>query len=112
MNYPSSPEQPIPLFPLSTVLYPDGLLPLRIFEPRYLDMISEALRNQSVFGIVPIRSGREVGETPDFFDVGTIAHIDSWDQGDDGLLHIQVLGGKSFRVTSNDVQINLSLIHI
>ena len=51
-------------------------------------MISEALRNQSVFGIVPIRSGREVGETPDFFDVGTIAHIDSWDEGtgalDDG----------------------------
>jgi len=112
VNYPFPPEldQPIPLFPLSTVLYPDGLLPLRIFEPRYLDMVSEALRNNSFFGIVPIRSGRETGETPDFFDVGTIANIASWDQGSDGLLQIQVLGGKSFRITSNGVRDNQLLV--
>ena len=112
MNYPFPPklDQPIPLFPLPTVFYPDGLLPFRIFEPRYLDMVSEALRNNSFFGIVPIRSGREIGETPDFFDVGTIANIASWDQGRDGLLQIQVLGGKSFRITSNDVRANQLLV--
>jgi uncharacterized protein len=112
VNYSLSPElrDPIPLFPLETVLYPGGLLPLRIFEPRYIDMVSESLRDETPFGIVPIKYGREVGSTPHFFRVGTIASIASWDQGDDGLLHIEVLGSKLFRVTNHNIRVNRLLI--
>ena len=101
---------PIPLFPLETVLYPAGLLPLRIFEPRYLDMVSESLRNETPFGIVPIKFGSEVGATPHFYRVGTIATIESWDQGEDGLLNIQVSGGSLFRVTNHSTRVNRLLI--
>ncbi|MCZ6666843.1 MAG: LON peptidase substrate-binding domain-containing protein [Gammaproteobacteria bacterium] len=103
-------RDPIPLFPLQTVLYPAGLLPLRIFEPRYLDMVSESLRNETPFGIVPIKFGREVGATPHFYRVGTIATIESWDQGEDGLLNIQVSGGSLFRVTNHSIRVNRLLI--
>ncbi len=103
-------RDPIPLFPLETVLYPAGLLPLRIFEPRYLDMVSESLRNEKPFGIVPIKYGREVGATPHFYRVGTIATIESWDQGEDGLLNIQVSGGSLFRVTNHSIRVNRLLI--
>jgi uncharacterized protein len=101
---------PIPLFPLETVLYPAGLLPLRIFEPRYLDMVSESLRNETPFGIVPIKYGSEVGATPHFYRVGTIATIESWDQGQDGLLHIEVSGSRLFRVTNHNIRVNRLLI--
>ena len=49
----------IPLFPLRTVLFPGGVLPLRIFEPRYVDMVGRCMREQSGFGVVLIRSGAE-----------------------------------------------------
>jgi len=88
----------LPLFPLSTVLYPDGLLPLRIFEARYLDMVSASLREATPFGIVPILSGSEVGGQAEFHPYGTLATIAAWDQGRDGLLHIQVAGGATFQV--------------
>ena len=112
MSYPLSPDlrDPIPLFPLETVLYPGGLLPLRIFEPRYLDMVSESLRDNTPFGIVPIKYGSEVGSTPHFFRVGTIPSIESWDQGEDGLLHIEVLGSRLFRVTNHNIRVNRLLI--
>ena len=103
-------DDPIPLFPLETVLYPAGLLPLRIFEPRYLDMVSESLRNETPFGIVPIKYGSEVGATPHFYRVGTIATIESWDQGEDGLLNIQVSGSSLFRVTNHNIRVNRLLI--
>ncbi len=112
MSYTLAPElrDPVPLFPLETVLYPDGLLPLRIFEPRYLDMVSESLRDNTPFGIVPIKYGSEVGSTPHFFRVGTIASIASWDQGEDGLLHIEVLGSRLFRVINHNIRVNRLLI--
>ena len=53
----------IPLFPLGTVLFPGGVLPLRIFETRYMDMVRERMRTQQAFGVVLITSGKEVGET-------------------------------------------------
>jgi uncharacterized protein len=93
-----SPVEDTPLFPLGTVLYPDGLLPLRIFEARYIDMVSASLRDATPFGIVPITSGSEVGLPAEFHPFGTLATIAAWDQGRDGLLHIQVTGGDSFRV--------------
>lgn len=94
----------VPLFPLQTVLFPGTLLPLRIFEARYLDMISAALRAQRAFGIVPIRQGREVGAPADFFPFGTLATVESFDQGKDGLLHVRVLGTERFRVERHSVQ--------
>ena len=100
----------LPLFPLQTVLFPGTLLPLRIFEARYLDMISSSLREARPFGIVAIRAGREVGPTPDFFPFGTTATVESFDQGGDGLLHVRVLGTARFRVESQVVQANALLV--
>lgn len=87
----------IPLFPLHTVLFPGGPLPLRIFEPRYLDMISACLKNDSLFGILLIRDGSETGEATTY-DVGTLASIDDWYQGSDGLLGITAIGEQRFRL--------------
>ena len=88
----------IPLFPLGTVLFPGGPLPLRIFEPRYLDMVSDCLRNDKAFGVCLIKDGREVGEPAQPFDVGTMAKIVDWDRTDDGLLAITALGTSRFRI--------------
>lgn len=93
----------LPLFPLQTVFYPGTLLPLRIFETRYLDMVSASLRAGQPFGIVPIRRGREVGAAAEFHAMGTLASITSFDRGDDGLLHLVVEGGERFRVTAHQV---------
>ncbi len=96
----------VPLFPLQTVLYPGMLLPLRIFEARYLDMISASLRQYRPFGIVPIRQGHEVGAPAEFFPFGTLAAVESFDQGKDGLLQVCVLGTDRFRVERHTVQPN------
>ena len=104
MNDMTSATATTPLFPLQTVLFPGTLLPLRIFEARYLDMISASLRSSRPFGIVPIRIGHEVGKTPDFFPFGTLAMVESFDQGSDGLLHVRVLGTNRFRVERHEVQ--------
>ena len=106
----NSPTPALPLFPLQTVLFPGMLLPLRIFEARYLDMISASLRQARPFGIVPIRLGREVGPTPDFFPFGTMAAVESFDQGADGLLHVRVLGTERFRVESQVIQADSLLV--
>ena len=79
----------IPLFPLGTVLFPGGPLHLRIFEPRYLDMVSRCLREQSRFGVVAIKEGSEVGAATTF-TVGTTGEIVDWRQEADGLLGITV----------------------
>ncbi|HEX5787086.1 MAG TPA: LON peptidase substrate-binding domain-containing protein [Woeseiaceae bacterium] len=87
----------IPLFPLNTVLFPGGPLPLRIFEARYIDMISERLRADAPFGVVLIREGRETGPAATY-DVGTLARITDWYQGSDGLLGVTAVGEQRFRV--------------
>lgn len=93
----------IPLFPLGTVLFPGGRIPLKIFETRYVDMVSRSMRESAPFGIVGIISGREVGLTPEFHRVGTTATIESWDQGADGLLHIVALGAEVFEIVEFSV---------
>jgi Lon protease-like protein len=90
----------IPLFPLRTVLYPGGPLPLRIFEQRYLDMISRCLKEDAPFGVLLIREGAEVGPATTF-DVGTLARITDWYQGSDGLLGVTATGGQRFRRISD-----------
>lgn len=87
----------IPLFPLSTVLFPDGPLPLRVFEPRYLAMVSRCLREDSEFGVVLIRDGKDTGEVATS-GVGTLARIIDWYQGSDGILGITARGTRQFRL--------------
>ncbi len=88
----------LPLFPLNTVLFPGARMPLHIFEERYKEMISECLERQRPFGVLLIRSGREVGGEADPFDVGTTAHIASVDHLDDGKMNLMCVGGQRFRV--------------
>ncbi len=94
----------LPLFPLHTVLFPGGLLPLRIFESRYLDMISDCLRNDRGFGVCLISAGREVGAAAECFDVGTLARIQDWDSTPDGLLGIVARGEQRFRIRAREEQ--------
>ena len=100
----------IPLFPLNNVLFPGGVLPLRIFEPRYLEMISTCMKEGSGFGIVLILSGHEVGEAAKTYEVGSYARIIDWTLRDDGLLGISVQSEGRFRILSSKVQPN-QLIH-
>ncbi|MEO8444662.1 MAG: LON peptidase substrate-binding domain-containing protein [Gammaproteobacteria bacterium] len=87
----------VPLFPLGTVLFPDGPLPLRVFEPRYLDMVSRCLREDSDFGVVLILGGRDTGEV-ETSQVGSLARIIDWYQGSDGILGITAKGTRQFRL--------------
>ena len=95
----------IPLFPLNTVLFPGGPLPLRIFEPRYVDMVRYCMRERAPFGVVLIRAGVEAGgSVSSTADVGTTARIVDFFQLPDGLLGIKCLGDRKFRVASRRVQ--------
>jgi uncharacterized protein len=94
----------IPLFPLNTVLFPEGELQLRLFEPRYLDMVSECLRTDSGFGICLIQNGNEAGTPADFYPMGTAVKIIDWDQMDDGLLGITVKGERRFKVDESEIK--------
>ncbi|MFK8052956.1 MAG: LON peptidase substrate-binding domain-containing protein [Woeseiaceae bacterium] len=87
----------IPLFPLSTVLYPGGPLPLRLFEARYIDMVSRCMRDEMPFGVVGISEGREVGPSK-IHSMGTEAKITDFYQGSDGLLGVTAIGGDRFRL--------------
>jgi Lon protease-like protein len=89
----------IPIFPLRTVLFPTGSLRLRIFEPRYLDMVSRCLREDIGFGVLLIREGSEVGHAVTF-DVGTLARIADWYRLSDGLLGITAIGVERLRLRS------------
>lgn len=92
----------IPLFPLGTVLFPSGRLPLQIFERRYVDMISKCMREGTGFGVVWIRRGTEVAEASvtnlDLGDYGTMATIVDWDQLSNGLLGITIEGAERFHI--------------
>lgn len=88
----------IPLFPLNTVLFPRGPLPLRIFEPRYVDMVKRCMREGVCFGVVLVRGGAEVGQVAGFAEVGTTARIVDFNLLPDGLLGITCRGERRFRV--------------
>ncbi|WP_329742393.1 LON peptidase substrate-binding domain-containing protein [Dyella sp. A6] len=94
----------LPLFPLSSVLYPGGQLQLRIFEPRYLDLVRECTRNNGGFGVCLILRGREVGEPALPAAVGTLARITDFSHGADGLLGIVVEGSRRFHVNRTRVR--------
>lgn len=93
----------IALFPLSIVLFPQGPLPLRIFETRYVDMVRRCMRDGTDFGVLLIREGAEVGPA-DTFEVGTTAHIMDFHQLSDGLLGLSCVGRQRFRVQNRRTQ--------
>ncbi len=93
----------IALFPLNIVLFPDGPLPLRIFETRYVDMVRRCMRDSQAFGVVLIREGSEVGPA-ETFDVGTFAKIVDFHQLSDGLLGLSCIGQQRFRIRSRSRQ--------
>lgn len=97
-------EYELPLFPLNTVLFPATLLPLRIFEPRYVDLIGHCMRDNSGFGVVALMSGVETGRADKTHLIGTIARIIDFDQGADGLLNIVVRGDERFHVRGTTTQ--------
>lgn len=88
----------IALFPLNTVLFPEGVLPLRVFETRYIDMVRACMKANTPFGVVAIQSGAEIGEVATPYPVGTIAHITEWDMPELGVLLIETRGGERFRI--------------
>jgi Lon protease-like protein len=88
----------LPLFPLNTVLFPGGPLPLRIFEPRYLDMVSRCMREQTGFAVVLLGEGEEVSSATSFAATGTEARIVDFDRLEGGLLGISCLGRERVRV--------------
>jgi Lon protease-like protein len=88
----------LPLFPLNTVLFPCGPLPLRIFETRYLDMVRRCLREKTGFGVVLIARGREAEGSPKFVELGTEAGIVDFNRLEGGLLGITCQGRERFRV--------------
>ncbi|KLD62155.1 LON peptidase substrate-binding domain-containing protein [Dyella japonica] len=100
----NTPSIDLPLFPLNTVLYPGGQLSLRIFEPRYLDMIRECARTGSSFGVCLILEGREAGAPALPAAVGTLARIVDFHNREDGLLGILAEGGERFRVQRTRVR--------
>lgn len=89
----------MPLFPLRTVLFPGGPLPLRVFEPRYLDMVSRCLRSDSPFGVLLLLAGSEVGAAGTA-SLGTLARIVDWYQGSDGILGVTAVGEERFTLES------------
>lgn len=91
------------IFPLNTVLFPGGLLPLRIFEQRYMDMAKRCLKEEEPFGVCLIRSGREVGAAAIPEPVGCTTRIVEWDMQQLGILSVKTLGEQRFRILDTRV---------
>jgi uncharacterized protein len=101
------PSQPLPLFPLATVLLPGSPLPLRIFEPRYRQLLADLLARpdgERSFGVVAIREGHEVGadSARALYDVGCVALVTAVEESADGTFEVSSVGTTRFRMTSLD----------
>jgi Lon protease-like protein len=94
------------IFPLGTVLFPGGTLPLKIFEQRYIEMTKACLRDNRPFGVCLIREGREVGDPAVPETVGCLATIERWDMPQLGLFHLVARGGDRFRLRETQVASN------
>lgn len=94
----------LPLFPLHAVLLPGGILPLKVFEARYMDMAKDCLKNNSPFGICLIAEGKEVGQPAVPHAVGTLARISQWDMEQLGVLQLTLCGGERFRILEHSAQ--------
>ena len=95
----------LPLFPLSTVLFPGCVLDLQVFEARYLDMIARCMKQGSGFGVVCILEGSETGDIePDIAGIGCEARVSDFQKQENGLLGIRVEGGRRFEVLNTELQ--------
>jgi len=97
---------PLALFPLRTVLVPGGTLGLRVFEPRYLDLVRDCGRSGDGFGVCLILEGQEAGAVATTAAFGTEARIEDFGTGDDGLLTLRVRGRRRFHVQRTRVRDN------
>jgi len=102
MSNPSVPES-LPIFPLNSVLFPHGKLALRIFEPRYMDMVAQCMQNSTTFGVCLIAEGKEVGAAAVPHKFGTEAHIVDWDMSQPGVLGLTIQGGRRFRLLDHSI---------
>ena len=106
----------IPVLPLKTVLFPGGNLPLKVFEPRYMDMVSACIRDNKPFGICLILDGDETGKPAQHVTTGCIAEITDWDMQQLGVLNIQVRGIQRFHLEGTRIEPNglivASAVHI
>ncbi|HEY4880977.1 MAG TPA: LON peptidase substrate-binding domain-containing protein [Steroidobacteraceae bacterium] len=94
----------IALFPLNTVLFPGGLLPLRIFEPRYVDMVGGCMRRDAEFGVVLIVQGTDTSSVVSIAGMGTSARVVDFQTQTDGLLGLLCRGERRFRVAQRRLQ--------
>lgn len=92
------------IFPLSTILFPGGVLPLRVFEMRYMDMVRECMKEDRPFGVCQISHGHETGLPAEHEEVGCLASITHWDMEQLGLLHLRVCGVQRFRILDRYVE--------
>jgi Lon protease-like protein len=92
-------RQTVALFPLKSVLFPGALLQLKVFEARYLDLVSRCLRENEPFGVVCLATGREVGREKVRFELqGVLAHLDEVDAEGPNLLRVRCHGGERFEI--------------
>jgi Lon protease-like protein len=99
------PTERVAVFPLNVVLFPGGLLPLRIFEPRYVRMVTECVKDDQPFAVATIvDGGPDVGALSMTAPVGTLARIVDWEQGDDGLLGLVCEGEQRCRIGELEVE--------
>ncbi len=98
----------LPLFPLKTVLFPGGVLPLKVFEQRYIEMAKGCLKEEQPFGVCLITDGDEVAKgaprAPQFAPVGVLATIAAWDMPQLGILHVTATGGLRYQVQSHTMR--------
>ncbi len=93
-----------PLFPLPTVLFPEGPLPLRVFEPRYVDMVGRCMRDDEPFGVIRIQEDAKSSSDVKLCKIGTLAIIADWFQSEGGLLGILAIGSLRFQLHATAVQ--------
>jgi len=102
----------VPLFLLHAVLFPGTALPLKVFEARYLDMVSDCLKRDLPFGICLIKSGSEVGEAGEPHTVGTLVQIGQWEMPKPGVLYIEARGRERFEIRHLEKQGELLVAEI
>ena len=94
------------IFPLNTVLFPGGRLPLRVFEQRYIEMTKQCIAGNRPFGVCQIKEGRETGTPAVPEAVGCLARIVEWDMPQLGVFHLQTEGVQRFRIVRSEVARN------
>ena len=100
-------QRPLPLFPLRAVLFPGGLLPLKVFEARYIDLVTQCLREDRAFGVLCLLQGTEAGRSEHAIQmetVGVLATVSSLDAEQAGILRVNCLGGQRFTCVDSPVQ--------